>query len=273
MDYTLLTPIRKLTRDLGINRILGNLFFNHDSAAKKEYLDSNKPDKVTIDIFGKSIQMNVENMSEFVRVKSYKNDTHILEYLESNLSDGDVFWDIGTNIGLYSLILGAKSSQVKVVCFEPEPRCFARLNANIALNDFENIECYEIALSSENAELLLNASPEFGVGDHSLMNKEIVGAKTIKIQAVKGDDFANSHPSVFPTVLKIDVEGAEIEVIKGLKEVMSNPKCRAVLCEVHFAILDKANYTNGAKIITQMLKSYGFTDVKWLDPSHIVANK
>lgn len=273
MDYTFLTPIRKITRDLGINRVLGNLFFNHDSAAKKEYFDSNKPDKVIINIFGKTIQMNVENLSEYVRVKSYKNDTHILEYLESNLNDGDVFWDIGTNIGLYSLILGAKSSKINVICFEPEPRCFSRLKANIALNGFKNIQTFEIALSSDNSEMFLNTSPEFGVGDHSLMNKEIVGARTIKIEAVRGDDFAEKHPSVSPNVIKIDVEGAEIEVLKGMKGVLSDPKCRAVLCEVHFAILDKWGYNNGAKIIAQLLKSYGFTDIKWLDPSHLTANK
>lgn len=271
MNYAILTPIRKVTRALGINRFLAKLMIKGDKVLIEDY-NKNKPSEVLIPIFGKTVKMNVDNVSEYIRVQSYQNDMHLLKYLYDTLQEGDSFWDVGTNIGLYSLILATKSPKVNIVCFEPEPRCLGRLQKNIASNNAKNVKTYELALSSSNGEAYFSAAAEYGDGSHSLVNEKIT-SNTFKVQTIKGDDFVEQYKMSIPALLKIDVEGAEIEVLKGLQKVLSHPDCKNILCEVHFTILDSLDYPNGAKTITEMLKSYNFTQFNWLDASHLTASK
>jgi FkbM family methyltransferase len=272
MNYAVLTPIRKITRALGINQVLGKLISNKGDKALIEEYNKNKPTEVTFPLFGRSITMNVDNVSEYIRVQSYQNDTHLLKFLFDTLQDGDTFWDVGTNIGLYSLIMASKSPKINVVCFEPEPRCLERLQKNIASNNRDNMKTYELALSSSNGQAAFSTAAEYGDGTHSLLNKEIT-AGSFTVQTIRGDDFVEQYKVNIPSLLKIDVEGAEIEVLKGLEKVLSNPQCKNLLCEVHFTILDNSGYSNGAKTVIGILKSYNFTTFNWLDASHLAASK
>lgn len=272
MNYAILTPIRKITRALGINSLLGKIISNKGDKTLIEEYNRNKPPEVTFPIFGKIIKMNVANVSEYIRVQSYQNDTHLLKFLYDTLQEGDSFWDVGTNIGLYSLIMASKSPKINIICFEPEPRCLERLQKNIALNNRENIKTYELALSSSNGEASFGTAAEYGDGTHSLLNKKI-SSNSFKVQTIRGDDFVEQYKVDIPTLLKIDVEGAEIEVLKGFQKILSHPQCKNLLCEVHFSILDKSGYPNGAKTIIEILKSYNFTKFNWLDASHLSASK
>jgi hypothetical protein len=76
-----------------------------------------------------------------------------------------------------------------------------------------------------------------------------------------------------PNVIKIDVEGAEIKVIEGLSKTLAHQDCKAVLCEVHFTVLQKAGYKNGAALLASKLKALGFTKQEWVDASHLFVSK
>jgi hypothetical protein len=71
-------------------------------------------------------------------------------------------------------------------------------------------------------------------------------------------------------VIKIDVEGAEIEVLRGMQKVLTSSDLRAIFIEVHSQILEQNGYHDAIKIITQILNNNGF-NINWTDFSHIEA--
>jgi hypothetical protein len=75
-----------------------------------------------------------------------------------------------------------------------------------------------------------------------------------------------------PNVIKIDVEGYELEVIEGLPRVLSSKELRSVFVEVHFSLLHNRKLDRAPAAILQTLRRHGF-QVHWVDPSHIGARR
>ena len=75
-----------------------------------------------------------------------------------------------------------------------------------------------------------------------------------------------------PSIVKIDVEGFELEVIRGLVRLLPLPQVRAVFVEVHFQTLATRGVPYAPAEMTRLLTSHGY-DVKWIDPSHFVGRK
>jgi FkbM family methyltransferase len=277
MNYALFNSVRNITRAMGINSFISNqIYKKHQVAIQKEY-DEKRPNEAQITANGITIRMAVENFSEYERVMSFKNDEKILATMLYTLGkiDNAVFWDIGTNIGLYSMLLAKSGSNVKrVVCFEPEPRCVGRIKINAVLNGLDNVQIYPMALSDAKGFFNLTVNEAFGVGNHSLMSDTVSEHQTnIKARVEKGDTLIEEYNEPIPNVLKIDVEGAEIKVIDGLSKTLAHDDCKAVLCEVHFTVLQKAGYKNGAALLASKLKALGFTKQEWVDASHLYVSK
>lgn len=276
MNYALLNPLRNFTRKLGINSFIANLSYKKwYQVVEKEY-SKNKPSKVTIELSGISILMNVENLSEYERVMSFKNDSKIINSILAQLSGKKdvVFWDIGANIGLYSMFVAKSSNVQRIVCFEPEPRCIERIEANKRANVLNNIQIYPVALSDTIGLLNLTTNHEFGAGNHSLVNTNIgAGNDTIVVNVKTGDYIIKEYKEKIPNIIKIDVEGAEINVLKGMSNTLKHPNCKMIICEIHFAILSSVGYGNGAKEAIQVLKANGFNNISWIDTSHLIATK
>lgn len=76
-----------------------------------------------------------------------------------------------------------------------------------------------------------------------------------------------------PTLVKIDVEGAEEDVIAGLRALLQEPACRSVVCEVHFGLLAARGEPQAPVRIQETLRGWGFTSQKWVDKSHLAAHK
>lgn len=141
------------------------------------------------------------------------------QFLCAVLRPGDVFVDVGANIGYFSLLasrlVGAAGA---VLAFEPERENFRLLQANCRLNECGNIRCFEAALGEENAEgtLYLN---ELNRGDHSLYPEQ-AGRARQAISIVNGSRLIGaSHPRV--DCIKIDTQGAECDVLAGLGELIA----------------------------------------------------
>jgi hypothetical protein len=75
-----------------------------------------------------------------------------------------------------------------------------------------------------------------------------------------------------PDVVKIDVEGYELEVVEGLSKALSSGQVRSVFIEVHFALLHGRKLDKAPAAILQRLRQHGFS-VRWVDPSHIGARR
>lgn len=207
---------------------------------------------------------------------SFGGEQKLLERLVSMLKPGDVVYDIGANLGLYAVFLGhAVGPQGRVIAFEPEPHYCERLRGNAALNGLRNVRVFCLALGDRAGELELlpsqrgTAAPRLAefppAGDW--------GRAGSKVQVVEGDRLVEDENLLPPRAVKIDVEGHEYAVIRGLRRTLSNPLCQIVCCEVHPGLLPEGV---GPGEVIDLLKSWGFTrfDVLPRPPEqHVLAFK
>ena len=136
------------------------------------------------------------------------------------LKPGDSYIDVGAHIGLYALyvahVVGPKG---KVVALEPEPKNYELLRENIRLNDFNNVETLQAAAGAREGRSKLFLSPQ-NSGDHYLSSvsggRESVGVPVTTLDRVV------SRFDLKPRLIKIDVQGAEAQVLAGARETLKN---------------------------------------------------
>lgn len=184
-----------------------------------------------------------------------------LATLMGAVGPGDVFYDIGGQFGVYSVFLaGVVGERGCVVAFEPQRESFQQLQQNLQLNQRQNIKLYHQALGERSAEGKLYIGTM--VGNSSLLTKAIDGAAATDsvpfqtVSVVEGDVLVKADGLPIPTAVKIDVEGFEYGVIKGLQKTLADARCRWVCIEVHPQFLPAGISPND---ITTLLKSLGFT--------------
>ena len=142
-------------------------------------------------------------------------DPHITRYLQARLRPGDVFVDVGANIGYYTL-LGARlvGPKGKVVAIEASPRTFGALNANIDRNEVVNVRAVNVAASNRRGSVQVFAGSPDNIGGTSIMPRH--GAAEATVEAFPLADILTHTELASAAVIKIDVEGAEGDVLRGL---------------------------------------------------------
>ena len=152
--------------------------------------------------------------------------------LREHLRPGMTFYDVGANIGFFALLAARLvGERGRVVAFEADPEVAARLREHIVRNQFSWITAEENAVWSERKTVYFArtdpaTSPDRGLG-------HVVGSganDAIQVQAVSLDDYAGTAPA--PDFVKCDVEGAEVEVIRGAARLLRE-KRPGILCEMH----------------------------------------
>ena len=138
-----------------------------------------------------------------------------MKILKNRLNPGDIFLDIGANIGFYSLlasdIIGKGGS---IFSFEPDKRCIQKPSEPyISINNVENIKSFNIALSDYDGEGFLSEKPENNSGWTHLTNSSSNESRRVDI--VKLDTFVENKNIPKIDLIKIDTEGYELNVLKG----------------------------------------------------------
>ena len=157
-------------------------------------------------------------------------DPKILRTLKMYLKPGATFLDIGANIGYFTLIASSLVGRSgTVVAFEPSLRAIELLSANLRLNQVQNVVIYSIAVGKESALGTFYQATPNNIGASSLCQlASAVGIERVPVYRL--DDLL--EPMGFrPDVVKIDVEGFELDVIRGM-EVLLRRSRPVVLCEV-----------------------------------------
>lgn len=155
-------------------------------------------------------------------------------FINSFLKPGDVFIDIGANIGLFSLIAAKRiGNSGKVYAFEPNPIVSTRLAENIKLNRFNNIIRIQAAISDEEGEFPFYLSQD-GYDAWNSFARPVAGDNFIteNVKSIRWDDFAKDHNLIGSvTMMKIDVEGWEIRVLKGAINTLSRKDAPVLIVE------------------------------------------
>jgi FkbM family methyltransferase len=152
--------------------------------------------------------------------------------LQRHLRPGMTFYDVGANIGFFSLLAARIVGPAgRVVAFEADPEVAQRLRQHVERNQFSTISAEQKAVWSETRPMFFartdpETSPDRGLGH--VVTASAAGA--IPVQAISLDDFLQTSPT--PDFLKCDVEGAEVEVFRGAHRLLN--KIRPILlCEMH----------------------------------------
>ncbi len=181
--------------------------------------------------------------------------------LAQYLRPGMVFYDIGANIGFFSLLAaGIVGENGRVIAFEADPEIAARLRLHVMHNGFRTISVEEKAVWSEPSTVFFARtdpaiSPDRGLG-HVVSNR---ADDTIQVDAVTLDEYVQSVPA--PDFLKCDVEGAEVEVFRGAQRLLAE-KRPAILCEMHS--------DENRRVLIKEFARFGYT-CKPIDEQHILA--
>lgn len=144
-----------------------------------------------------------------------------------------VIFDAGANCGFFALVRCANNPALRAYCFEPHPRTFSRLQRNIDLNSLRDrmipIQA-AVAASSGTCTLQLSTDSSMGVVTSSGSATSLENQLEVQVNMTSLDDFARQG-NVKPDLLKIDVEGFEVEVLKGAEACLK--ACRHVIMECH----------------------------------------
>jgi FkbM family methyltransferase len=168
---------------------------------------------------------------EFPLEQRWQNDRFLLlqepELLKDMMAEvdaDDVVYDLGAYVGSQALAAAAATPDGEVVAFEPHPQSYERLKTLVDWSDHD-VTTYDVALAAESGTVSMR--------DASEPRASIYDDEGLEVEAVRGDDLVEKQKLPHPTVLKMDVEGAELEVLRGLEEQLSRPECRLVYCELH----------------------------------------
>lgn len=171
-----------------------------------------------------------------------------LRLIEKSLKPGDVALDIGANMGLMSLFMArAVGEKGKVYAFEPDRENVSLFKKNMAANGFyDNVSIFQQAIAEKSGKLKLFLS-DYSIGDHRIydpfplienlpkgnvydhLNRD--RRESVEIEAVSVDDFMHGHGNKVDFV-KIDVQGAEGGVIRGMTETIKANRNIKILFEL-----------------------------------------
>lgn len=192
-----------------------------------------------------------------------------IEHLFKTLSakSNGTFLDIGSYNGLFALAFSKKFPQSKIIAFEPNPVNYQRILKNIAINKLGNISLHNYGVSNTEQVLDFYIQADHQMTtvssfDQSFTEHHSVGnLEKIKVDTIPLDSFCHQQ-QIHPDFIKVDVEGHELNVLRGAENIISKTK-PIILCElftkVYLLESDYKKQTNKIWLIEKLLRKYGYS--------------
>lgn len=204
-------------------------------------------------INGTKLKFRTKTFTEYERVRDLMGEKEVITDFLEELKEDDVVYDVGANIGIYACFAASDAPERRIEAFEPHPNNAKAIEKNAELNNL-SISTHQIALSDNQGEMLLNEEgSEAGVGKHSLATNKSADSITVEVDSI--DHLVDTGRAPQPTVVKIDVEGAEYHVLNGGADNLY-ANCRLLYCELHPHKLDK--FSGDVDDILSYIENLGF---------------
>ncbi len=201
----------------------------------------------SLDYPGREIVMDANAYVLVNRLNACKKEPDTVSWIEHTLKPGDVFYDVGASIGVYSFIAWGKTKgKSRVFAFEPSFSSYATLCRNIYLNRAEGaIAAFPIAFSEHTDIFPFHYSGiEPSRAKHYLETSRDAPRQgnqymfSHSVLSFSLDEFVSLFKLPFPSVMKIDVDGAEGSLIKGAMKTLAHPSLRSLQIEIDEHIPD-----------------------------------
>lgn len=184
-----------------------------------------------------------------------KND---LLYLLSKTRDKDVFLDIGANVGLFSILMARNNSTIKVHAFEPVPLNACLFEASLHLNDIESVKLNRCCVGDSVGEVEFSLATDSAYS--SLHNTgRLPELKRIKTKITTLDDYIECNDMERIDIIKIDVEGAEMLVLEGARNLLSNQNIRPRLVMMELFDENFAIFNTSIAKVVKVMKDFEYS--------------
>lgn len=181
------------------------------------------------------IDDTISSLVAYVDLPEYSDMMFVLRYLRS----GDIFFDVGANVGIYSLLASPIVSDGKVFAFECSKRIYVRLLENIELNKIENVIASNQGIYEQASTIWLNEDPK---GTTSFLSQEKRSSGYyVKVTAI--DRVSCEYNLQEIALLKLDIEGAELFALRGATSLLESRKIQCILLEATDGSEKNFNYS------------------------------
>jgi FkbM family methyltransferase len=177
-----------------------------------------------------------------------------MDALSEKIQNIDVAIDVGANIGIVSVWLSKKAKIVHA--FEPESENRKYLQRNLVENGATNIVIHDAAVSNFNGVANFNIRKAFG--HHSLGGRHITSILQKKeVPVIRIDDFLEENDIECVDVIKLDIEGSELDALEGGKKAIASGRIRMIIFEHAPILLD--NSRKSRLSLYRFLTEFGYT--------------
>lgn len=191
-----------------------------------------------ITTFDKGTLVQVD-LDDWIQKQIFFFGSYLLEQQETrywcdSVKEGEIILDIGANIGYYSLLASKRiGSEGRVYAFEAAPETFKKLADNIQRNAMANVYAYNLAVTNSRGTIDLHIADTRNTGMSSIAAFADESGVTVTVSCDTIDNFATDHSLGRIDRIKIDVEGAEMMVLRGMEQTL-----RKYLPVIHIELID-----------------------------------
>ena len=227
----------------------------------KEFLD--KDSYQSIKILNKKINFYIPNLTIEWRVKTFfTKEPETLKWIDGfNKNDRIILWDIGANIGLYSIYAALKHDNCEIVSFEPSTSNLRTLSRNISINNLENkIKIFTNPLSNKTDGFLKMKEGNFLEGGalnvfgelFNFEGKDFKSEMNYQLLGKSINSILDNKTLEMPSYIKIDVDGIEHLILEGGNRYLNNEKLLSLSVEIN------ENFKDQQERILEIMKESGF---------------
>ncbi len=215
---------------------------------------------VAYEIDGFQMELNPSAVIDRDLISGKPHDPFVKRTIMEALTNGGVFVDVGANIGVFTLA-ASTLRDVVVYAFEPSPRELSRLYRNLARNKTTNVVVFPFALGHESARMELALGGDDNPGHNSLVSssRKEKSTNTAVCHCEPFDGLLQADTLERIRVVKIDVEGFEMEVLRGMVSSIGKMKDVTFVVEVTRSFLLKAG--SSAEALYAFFSKHGFRPV------------
>lgn len=227
------TPLQRVARATGANAVLNRAYATFQSAIA--------PPAVPVSIGPASAEVELVRGTSTNHIhQNLTNERALFDDLIESVQPDDVVYDVGAYIGMYSVLAGDALTTGEVHAFEPLSQYHTVLKRNFGRNGTPG-STHRVGLSDS------DTPPDWLAGQPD------------PATVMPMDEYLSTASLPSPTVVKIDVEGAEKAVLEGALETLSATECRLVYTELHPVDLIESGLTEGdIAVVRELLREFGF---------------
>ena len=234
------------------------------------YLMTSLWQKETILITDDGLKMEVRtnHLVDLTAVFGRPEERDISTYIQ-NLPNGGTFIDAGAHIGRYTLKAAkAVGPSGSVIAFEPDAENCRLLHDNCSINGYDWVEIEQYALGSENGSITLISGNDAATNtilpdwyEKMQPADDINFAKQIEVPVRRLDDILDEKEISFVDLMKVDVEGAEMQLFNGVARSLKQCRIKSIICEVHSPVVTMREVVQFLEHYNYKLKDIGSSEI------------